>query len=460
VSNVATPSEPEEQIDIEKGIMYEVFGKDLAAAVSIGEVLQLTGRVSRVSSGGVWVTGLSVPMDSRCDITTMSGTILEALVVGFSRDETILQPLLGVSGISPNDVVSPAKETPYITVGPDILGKVIDPTGRVLGGLGGSTLKGNKIPLASTSPGPMTRRLISDSLQTGIKVIDSCLPLAKGQRIGLFAGAGVGKSTLLGMFARNTEAEINVVALVGERGRELREFMDEALGQEALKKTVIVSAPADASPLMRTRCAEVATTISEYFREQGKDVLLFLDSLTRYAMAQRETGLMMGEVPTTRGYPASCFSNMSRLIERAGLSSSSGSLTAIYTVLVEGDDLTDPIADAAIAILDGHIILSRDLSSSGIYPPVDVLRSVSRVANKITTEQQRHNIARLRSMMSEYDKSKDMINMGAYEYGSNPILDEALTYLSSITDLFKQSLEQSFTIDQSIQMLKESINGA
>jgi flagellum-specific ATP synthase len=313
---------------------------------------------------------------------------------------------------------------------------------------------GVEYPIEAQPPDPMARRIISEVLPLGVKAVDGLITLGKGQRIGVFAGSGVGKSTLLGMFARNTKADINVIALIGERGREVREFIERDLGPEGMARSVVVVATSDKPALIRNKAAKTATSIAEYFRDQGKDVLLMMDSLTRFSMAQREIGLASGEPPVTRGYPPSVYSEMPKLLERAG-TSEKGSITGLYTVLVDGDDMNEPIADTARGILDGHIVLDRKLGQKNHYPAIDILQSISRVMSSIATKEHKQLSGTLKNVLATYNEAEDLINIGAYKNGSNPDIDYAIKKIKDVNAYLCQETDEKFTFDEEIKLLEQ-----
>jgi flagellum-specific ATP synthase len=343
-------------------------------------------------------------------------------------------------------------------VGDELLGRVLDGLGRPMDGKG-ALLTREVRSIYNTPPNPLDRRRIREPIVTGIRSIDALLTCGKGQRVGIFAGSGVGKSVMLGMIARNTSADVNVIALVGERGREVAEFLDQELGREGLRRSVVVVATSDQAPLIRLKAAFMATTIAEYFRDRGKDVMLMMDSVTRLAMSQREVGLAIGEPPTTKGYTPSVFAMLPKLLERAG-TSRQGSITGLYTVLVEGDDMTEPVADAVRSILDGHIVLSRRLASAGHYPAVDVLESVSRVMPAITSEDHRRTVHRIVDMMATYREAEDLINIGAYVKGSNPRIDEALQTWDHIREFLRQRADERAEYTESLRRVMALITPA
>ncbi len=403
------------------------------------------GRVQKVMGPMLEASGLPVEVGRACDIL-MSDRRMAAEVVGFRDGRCLLMPAGSTQGIGPGNAVLPLSGPPTIPVSNALLGRILDACGQPLDGksLPPSSME---VPIRRQPPNPMDRQLIDVPMQLGIRAIDACLTMGRGQRLGLFAGSGVGKSTLLGMLARNTNADVIVISLVGERGRELREFLDHALGSDALSRCVVVVATSDSPPLLRVRAAIAATAIAETYRDQGQHVLLLMDSLTRFLQAQREIGLMLGEPPTSKGYTPSCFSMLASLIERAG-PAAVGSISAIYTVLVEGDDLTDPVADAAMAVLDGHIVLDRRLAERGHFPAINILRSVSRLANRLMKPEVHKAAQSLREELALYERMEDIITMGAYEKGSNPELDRVIAHLPRIqTFLCQKANEASLLLD-------------
>jgi flagellum-specific ATP synthase len=376
--------------------------------------------------------------------------------MGFKDDKVYLMPLGDMDGIGPGNSVVSTGQKLKIGVGEELLGRVIDALGNPIDGKG--AIKCKKLVSANnTPPNPIERKRISEVMTLGIKAIDGLLTCGKGQRIGIFAGSGVGKSTLLGMIARNAKSDINVIALIGERGREVNEFIEKDLGEDGLKRSILVVSTSDTPALMRVKGAMVATSIAEYFRDQGLDVLLMMDSVTRFAMAQREIGLSIGEAPVSRGYTPSVFSVLPKLLERAG-SSKHGSITALYTVLVDGDDLNEPITDAVRGILDGHIVLSRKLANKGQYPAIDVLSSISRVMNDIVSDEHKNLSLRFKNILSVYEESEDLINIGAYARGSNPKIDEAILLHDDMINYIKQSTDEKYGFDDEINMLKNILN--
>lgn len=379
-----------------------------------------------------------------------------AEVVGFKDKKTLLMPYDAVDGISLGSMVENTNEPMMVKVSKELLGMTLDGLGRPIDG---SKIRGTRYPIEATAPDPMSRAIIDEVLPLGVKAVDGLMSVGKGQRIGIFAGSGVGKSTLMGMFARNTKADINVIALIGERGREVREFIERDLGEEGMRRSVVVVATSDRPALERNKAAKTATAIAEYFRDQGKDVLLMMDSLTRFSMAQREIGLASGEPPVTRGYPPSVYSEMPKLLERAGRSSK-GSITGLYTVLVDGDDFNEPITDTARSILDGHIMLNRRLAHKNHYPAIDVLQSISRCMSQIATKEHRQAAGKLKNVLATYNEAEDLINIGAYKHGSNPDIDYAIQMNKTVNEYLCQDVEEKVGFDESVEQLTQMFEGA
>lgn len=375
-----------------------------------------------------------------------------AEVVGFHESKLILMPYDHVEGIGVGCIVENTGKPLQVKVGDGLLGHTLDGIGRPTDV---EELKlPYKYPVEAFPPDPMSREIISEVLPLGVKAVDGLITVGKGQRIGIFAGSGVGKSTLLGMFARNTKADINVIALIGERGREVREFIERDLGPEGMERSVVVVATSDKPALIRNKAAKTATAIAEYFRDQGKDVLLMMDSLTRFSMAQREIGLASGEPPVTRGYPPSVYSEMPKLLERAG-TSDKGSITGLYTVLVDGDDFNEPITDTARSILDGHIMLDRKLGHKNHYPAIDVLQSISRVMNAIATKEHKALAGKLKNVLATYSEAEDLINIGAYKNGSNPDIDYAIRKIRAVNDFLCQATDEKFQFEEELRLLEQ-----
>ena len=452
---------------------WRTFLRDCRAMVEIADPLQVSGRVTRVTGLVMEAVGLRLAVGSACAVSLPNGSRIEAEVVGFDNDKLYLMPQSDVEGIVPGTRVFPVEivqslpkpgsvthprrrpddRSKHMPVGDELLGRVLDGAGRPLDNLG-PLLASHAAPLNVRTINPLTRAPIHDILDVGVRAINSMLTVGRGQRMGLFAGSGVGKSVLLGMMARYTSADVIVVGLIGERGREVKEFIEENLGTDGLARSVVVAAPADAPPLMRLQGAAYATTIAEHFRSQGKNVLLIMDSLTRYAMAQREIALAIGEPPATKGYPPSVFAKLPALVERAGNGKvGGGSITAFYTVLTEGDDQQDPIADAARAILDGHIVLNRELADSGHYPAIDIEQSISRVMQNITDPEHQRLMRKLKQLNSRYQRSRDLISVGAYSPGSDPVLDEAIALHTRIESFLQQGIHECANVNESLGQL-------
>ncbi len=414
--------------------------------------IKIYGKVTKAVGLIVEGVGINASIGDICEIISNEHSI-EAEVVGFKNNITLLSPLGEIYGIKPGDKIFLKGKQSYIKIDDSILGRIIDGIGNPLDSI--IPLTGMPYPIYREAINPLEREIINKPLDLGIRAINALLTCGKGQKIGIMAGSGVGKSVLLGMIARYTSADINVIALIGERGREVREFIEKDLGKEGLKKSVIVVSTSDTPALARIRGAFVATAIAEYFREKGKDVLLLMDSLTRFAMAQREIGLAAGEPPTMKGYPPSVFKLMPKLLERVGVTKDGGSITGIYTVLVEGDDLTDPVTDAARSILDGHIVLSRDLANRNHYPAIDVLKSISRIMKDIVDEKHINIAGRLLDIMATYSKYEDLISIGAYKEGTNPQVDQAIKMIDRINGFLKQDINTKSSFNDSIKEMFE-----
>ncbi|MCG3746297.1 flagellar protein export ATPase FliI [Vibrio cincinnatiensis] len=416
-----------------------------------------SGKLIRVVGLTLEATGCRAPIGSLCLVETMSGE-MEAEVVGFSGDRLFLMPSEQINGVLPGAKVTPLTEEAGLAVGMELLGRVIDGVGNPLDGLG--PIYTDQYATFNAQPiNPLSRKPITEPLDVGIKAINGLLTVGKGQRIGLFAGSGVGKSVTLGMMTRGTTAQVVVVGLIGERGREVKEFIEEILGIDGRQRSVVVAAPADASPLMRLKGCQTALAIAEYFRDQGLDVLLLMDSLTRFAQAQREIALSVGEPPATKGYPPSVFAKLPALVERAGNGGpDQGSITAFFTVLTEGDDLQDPIADASRAILDGHIVLSREMADAGHYPAIDVEKSVSRVMPKITTDEHMLMSKAVRQILSICRKNQDLVSIGAYKPGTDKAIDSAFTLKPRLDHYLQQEMKESVPYEMCIGMLKNVLS--
>jgi flagellum-specific ATP synthase len=416
----------------------------------------VAGRVARVLGLNLEVVGLRLPIGSSVSVDTDHGAVI-AEVVAIRDDELVCMPLGDLRGVRAGDHVRESEGATSVPVGAELLGRVLDGLGRPIDN-GPSLRHVPRVSVEHQAPHPLTRRLIDTQLPLGVRAIDTLMPCGRGQRMGIFAGSGVGKSTLLSMMTRGTEASVTVLALVGERGREVREFIENDLGPEGLARAVVVVSTSDQPALVRLRAAFTATRIAEWFRDQHLDVLLLMDSLTRFAMAQREVGLSAGEPPATRGYPPSVFGLLPRLLERAG-ASERGSVTGLYTVLVEGDDLMDPIGDASRSILDGHIVLSRALATAGHFPSIDVLESISRLTPAITTPEQRRAATEMRRLLAAYRDAKYLIEIGAYVAGTSPLVDRAVTLREAMDGFLRQDLHDDGSASDAWAALHRLVGG-
>jgi flagellum-specific ATP synthase len=453
--------------------------RDCHEILNIVEPLEIAGRITKLTGLVMEAVGIQLPIGSACYVPLVGGSRVEAEVVGFDGDRLLLMPQSNVDGVVPGAKVfalevmealpKPSHHQPprrrvtdrarHLPIGDELLGRVVDGAGNPLDDLG-AIVGAQSAPLTSRPLNPLMRAPIDSILDVGVRAINSMLTVGRGQRMGLFAGSGVGKSVLLGMMARYTTADVIVVGLIGERGREVKEFIEQILGAEGLARSVVVAAPADAPALMRLQGANYAATIAEGFRDQGKNVLLIMDSLTRYAMAQREIALAIGEPPATKGYPPSVFAKLPALVERAGNGKEGeGSITAFYTVLTEGDDQQDPIADAARAILDGHIVLSRGLAESGHYPAIDIEQSISRAMHNITSPEHQKLARKLKQLNSRYMRSVDLINVGAYQAGSDAVLDQAIARHDQIDRFLQQGISERSGVDTSLAHLADVLDG-
>jgi flagellum-specific ATP synthase len=416
------------------------------------DTLTYSGKVQMISGLTIEASGPAVQIGEMCQIYKLNGdSFIPAEVVGFHDSRVLLMPYGDIAGVGPGSRVISTNKSLKVGVGKNILGRVLDGLGHPIDG--GPELEPEAFyPLEAPPPNPISRPRISEILPLGIRAIDGFLTIGRGQRIGIFAGSGVGKSTLLGMIARYAQSDVNIITLIGERGREVNDFLQKDLRAEGLKRSIIVVASSDQPALIRAKSAQVGTAFAEYFRDQGLNVLLMMDSLTRYAMAQREIGMAVGEPPVSRGYTPSVYTVMPKLLERAG-NSPKGSITALYTVLVEGDDLNEPITDTARGILDGHIVLSRNLANRNHYPAIDVLSSVSRLMPDITTRDHYDQASKLKSTMASYADAQDLINIGAYKPGSNPDIDDAIRLHPSITSYLQQRVEEYTSFDDVLSQL-------
>ena len=429
-----------------------MFRNKLASRIGDLPRIYRMGRVTRVVGLVIEAVGLDVGLSELCRVTSLSEekSVL-AEVVGFHERGVLLMPLGDIDGLHPGSSVAPMGRSFGVDVGPALLGRVLNGLGHPIDGKGRID-HAQRVPLSAEPPHPLQRSIIHEPLETGVRAIDGLMSLGKGQRVGIFSGSGVGKSTLLGMIARQAKADVNVIALLGERGREVRDFIENSLGAEGLARSVIVVATGDQAALVRARGALVATSIAEYFRSQGKEVLLMVDSVTRVAMAWREIGLAVGEPPTTKGYPPSVFASLPRLLERAG-TDDKGSITGIYTVLVDGDDFNEPIADASRSILDGHIVLTRKLASAGHYPSIDILESKSRVRDHVIDAEHRSAANAVSRLEASFREKEDLILVGAYHEGSDRGVDTALKLRPQVLDFLQQLPEEHTTFDASRRSL-------
>jgi flagellum-specific ATP synthase len=419
----------------------------------------IEGKLARAAGMTLEATGCEAALGARCLIEGHDGRQVEAEVVGFAGDRLYLMPTSAMSGVMPNARVIPTKAVARVPVGFSLLGRVIDGAGNPLDGRG-SVIAEARVPLEGSPINPLQRAPIVEPLDVGVRIINALFTAGRGQRLGLFAGSGIGKSSLLAMMTRFTRADVIVVGLIGERGREVKEFVEDNLGVEGLSRSVVVATPADCSPLLRLHGAWMATAIAEYFRDQGLQVLLLMDSLTRFAQAQREIGLAIGEPPATKGYPPSVFARLPQLIERAGTGTNGGggSITGFYTVLAEGDDENDPIVDAARAVLDGHIMLSREIAESGIYPPIDPEASISRSMNRICAPQHLRAAQRFREIHAYYQRHRDLITVGAYRAGSDPQLDRAVRLWPRIEAFMAQAMNEPVSMESAVAELEALVN--
>ncbi|MCB1923359.1 MAG: flagellar protein export ATPase FliI [Gammaproteobacteria bacterium] len=439
--------------ELDRNAIWASRVRRLGERIHASRGLVVEGRLTRMVGLTLEAVGCRAAIGGRCDVINANGESIEAEVVGFSGESLYLMPTGDIRGLEPDARVVPTGRISEAAVGDELLGRIIDGSGRPLDGKG-LLHTTRRWPLNGVTMNPLARAPIRKPLDVGIRAINSILSVGRGQRLGLFAGSGVGKSVLLGMMTRYTDADVVVVGLIGERGREVKEFVDNILGEEGLARSVVVAVPADQPPLRRMHGAMLATAIAEYFREQGKHVLLLMDSLTRFAQAQREIGLAINEPPATKGYPPSVFAKLPHLVERAGNGDrGGGSITAFYTVLAEGDDQNDPIADAARAILDGHIVLSRRLAESGQYPAIDIEASVSRAMNEITTREHQLAAREFKQLYSLYQQNRDLISVGAYELGSNEQIDLAIGAMPSLREFLHQDMHTRFDIQDSLDDL-------
>lgn len=419
--------------------------------------VRVNGRVTQITGLVIEATGESGSVGDVYDIITPQNQTIKAEVVGFRDNRVLLMPLGETFGVAPGSLVKRSRRPLCVPAGPQLLGRILDGLGNPLDNAG-PVHADQFVNVFNMPPNPLIRQRITKPLSTGIRAIDGLITLGKGQRAGIFAGSGVGKSILLGMIAKYTDAEVNVIALIGERGREVREFIEKELGEEGLKRSVVIVATSDQAATVRIKGALIATSIAEYFRDQGKNVLLLMDSLTRVAMAQREIGLAIGEPPTTKGYTPSVFALLPRLLERAG-NSDKGSITGLYTVLVDGDDLDEPVSDTARSILDGHIVLSRKLAGMGRYPAIDTLESVSRVKNDVISDEHKAFAHHIIENLAVYRESEDLINIGAYKRGSNKNVDRAMDKIEAINGFLGQKMNERSTFVETMMALRAVVEG-
>ncbi|MGK5049017.1 FliI/YscN family ATPase [Janthinobacterium sp. GB4P2] len=434
--------------------------RDYLEAVRSSALTRRTGRVTGISGNSIEASGPDATLGEVCEVVLpYPAAPLLAEVVGMRPGRVILMPYGDARGVGAGNEIVASGQPPGIAVGQALLGRVIDAFGLPLDGAPAPHTDSMR-SLYAAPINPLSRPRIKDVLHTGVRAIDGLLPLGRGQRVGIFAGSGVGKSTLLGMLARDVQADVNVIALIGERGREVREFIESQLGPEGLRRSVVVVATSDQPALVRTRAAHAATAIAEYFREQGQQVLLMMDSITRFAMARREIGLAAGEPPTARGYTPSVFAELPALCERCGTIDTGGSITALYTVLVEGDDFNEPISDIVRATLDGHIMLSRDLAHEGHFPAIDVLQSSSRLASELASKQEREVMGAAVELLATYERNRQMVDMGAYRAGSNPALDRAIAAFPALRAVLRQPVQESSTRNDALDGLRRAIGTA
>jgi len=419
------------------------------------DTLKTNGKVTQVIGLVLEATGLKAAIGELCKVVSKNEEIsIDAEIVGFKEGKALLMPLGDLRGIGPGAKVIATEQEFEVSVGQNLLGRIIDGLGRPLDNKG--PLKTDKFySIYRNPPDPITRQKVDKPIATGIRAIDSCLTIGKGQRIGIFSGSGIGKSVTLGMIARNTSADVNVIALIGERGREVRDFIEKDLKIEGLRRSVVIAATSDQPALIRRTGAFVATSIAEYFRDAGYDVMLMMDSITRFAMAQREIGLAIGEPPTTKGYTPSVFALLPKLLERAGTTPSKGTITGLYTVLVESDDLNEPISDSVRAILDGHIVLTRELAAQNHYPPIDILQSVSRCMIDIVTPEHKNLANKIKETIATYKNAEDLINIGAYVSGSNPSIDYAIKKINQIKKFLIQGIDEKTNYEETLKILNE-----
>lgn len=425
--------------------------------INKSDLFRYMGKIEKIVGMTIEASGPACNIGDVCRIFAKDmSSYIKAEVVGFNKSNILLMPYTDIEGIGPGSIVDNTGDKLNVKAGDGLIGRIIDAAGNPLDG-GAYIDYTEEVSITGIPVNPFTRPPIRETIELGVKAIDGMLTMGKGQRMGIFAGSGVGKSTLMGMIARKVKADVNVIALVGERGREVREFIERDLGEEGMARSVLVVATSDQPAMMRSKCPLTATAIAEYFMKQGKDVLLMMDSLTRYAMALREVGLSTGEPPIARGYTPSIYSAMPKLLERAG-NFPNGSITGIYTVLVEGDDTNEPIADTVRGIIDGHIVLSRKIAAQNHYPAIDILASVSRLMSEIADPVHKEAAGKLRNLLSLYNSNFDLISIGAYKHGTNPQLDEAIRKIDAINGFLMQAVEESVSFNETVQYLIEAVN--
>ncbi len=432
------------------------FFSDMRATMRGADSVEYSGVISRIVGMTVEATGPASSIGDLCRIyPSHGGEAVLAEVQGFKEGKVALMPLGALTGLSPGDRIISTGACLRVPVSDKLKGRVLDALGRPMDGLG-EIEPDSYYPIDRDPPGPLERERIKERLSLGVRAIDGLLTMGVGQRMGIFAGSGVGKSTLLGMIARNAQADVNVISLVGERGREVKDFIEKDLQEAGLKKSVLIVATSDQPALLRLKSAMAATSIAEYFRDRGNKVLLMMDSLTRFAMAQREVGMAVGEPPVSRGYTPSVFSMLPRLLERSG-TSPKGSITGIYTVLVDGDDMNEPIADTVRGILDGHMVLSRKLANNNHYPPIDVLASISRLMSEVATGEHKELAGRIRNLIAAYRDSQDLISIGAYKAGTNPLVDQSIKLRVPIDDFLKQRVDDPAPFDEMLERMRQLV---
>ena len=424
-------------------------------ALKMGNLYNRMGKIDKIVGMTIEATGSTGNIGDVCHILADDGKAILAEIIGFKENKVLLMPYEEIEGVGYGSIVKNTGGKLKIRMSDDLIGRTVDALGNPIDGLG--EIHGNQYyPIGGTASNPMTRPPIKEPIELGVKAIDGLLTMGKGQRMGIFAGSGVGKSTLMGMIARKVKADVNVIGLVGERGREVVEFINRDLGPEGLARSVLVVATSDQPAMMRSKCAMTATAIAEYFRDQGKDVLLMMDSLTRFAMAQREIGLSIGEAPVARGYTPSIYAAMPKLLERSG-NFEKGSITGLYTVLVEGDDANEPISDIVRGIIDGHIMLSRKIAAKNHYPAIDVLSSVSRLMTEIVDKSQLETAGKMRNLMSVYNTNQDLITIGAYKHGTNAELDYAISRIGEINRFLQQRVDEQFSFEETVSLMKQAV---